>query len=87
MVWPLHHPEGAVVNEPPSRAAPSGRWTALFFGTTLASCGVCLFGRFIPIPPKSGLEAVDAGLPPPGVPLSFFAETDFRFRGEADAGR
>ena len=62
--------------EPTHRGCPSGRWTALLFWNELARCGVCRFGRFIPIPPKSGLEAVDGGLPSPGNPL-FFCRNGF----------
>ena len=52
--------------EPTHRGLPFGPLDSPSFWNELARRGVCRFGRFIPIPPKSGLEAVDGGLPSPG---------------------
>ena len=57
--------------EPTHRGCPSGRWTALLFWNELARCGVCRFGRFIPIPRKVVLKRWTEGYLPPGNPLFF----------------
>ena len=71
-------PEAAGVCLRIGRVASLVPWQPSLFIEQLASCGVCLFGCFIPIPPKSGLEAVDGGLPLPRGSPPFFAETKYR---------
>ena len=77
--WPLHHHwSGRNVRTNLSGAALLGRWTALFFVGRTGELRCWLAWPLHPHPPKSGPEAVDGGLPPPGVALSFLLKPNGR---------
>ena len=64
--------------EPTHRGLPFGPLDSPSFWNELARCGVCRFGRFIPIPRKVVLKRWTEGYLPPGEPSHFLPKPNGR---------